>query len=77
MAETHGLYVNGRAMHGKIKLELVDLIWEYFRAAREKREQLENDRAYVHAVLAKGAEKAREKAVATLNLVKERTGLKY
>jgi len=77
LAETHGLYVNGGAMYGKIKLELLDLIWEYFRAAREKREQLENDRAYVHAVLAKGAEKAREKAVATLNLVKERTGLKY
>ncbi|NTV15467.1 MAG: tryptophan--tRNA ligase [Desulfobulbaceae bacterium] len=77
LAETHSLYVNGGAMYGKIKLELVELIWEYFRSAREKREQLENDRAYVHAVLAKGAEKAREKAVATLNLVKERTGLKY
>jgi len=77
LAETHGLYVNGGAMYGKVKLELVDLIWEYFRAAREKRAELENDRAYVHAVLGRGAEKAREKAVATLNLVKERTGLKY
>ncbi|NTV13210.1 MAG: tryptophan--tRNA ligase [Desulfobulbaceae bacterium] len=77
LAETNGLYLNGGAMYGKIKLELVELIWEYFRAAREKREQLENDRAYVHEVLGRGAEKAREKAVATLNLVKERTGLKY
>jgi tryptophanyl-tRNA synthetase len=77
LAETHALYVNGGAMYGKVKLELVDLIWEYFRAAREKREKLENDRAYVHAVLGRGAEKAREKAVVTLNLVKERTGLKY
>jgi tryptophanyl-tRNA synthetase len=77
LAEVHGLYVNGGAMYGKIKLELVELIWEYFKAAREKRERLENDRDYVHEVLARGAEKAREKAVATLNLVKERTGLKY
>jgi len=77
LAETRGLYVNGGGMYGKGKLELVELIWEYFRPAREKRQQLENDRAYVHEVLAKGAAKAREKAVVTLDLVKERTGLKY
>jgi tryptophanyl-tRNA synthetase len=77
LAEVHSLYVNGGAMYGKIKLELVDLIWEFFRTAREKRERLENDRPYVHEVLAQGAAKAREKAVATLDLVKERTGLKY
>ena len=41
LAETHSLYVNGGAMYGKVKLELVDLIWEYFREAREKREKLE------------------------------------
>ncbi len=75
--EVHSLYVNGGAMYGKIKLELVDLIWDYFREAREKRERLENDRANVHEVLARGAEKARQKAMATLDLVKERTGLKY
>jgi tryptophanyl-tRNA synthetase len=77
LAEVHSLYVNGGAMYGKIKLELVELIWEYFRTAREKRERLENDRDYVHEVLARGAAKAREKAIVTLDLVKERTGLKY
>ena len=77
LAAVRELYVNGGAMYGKIKLELVDLIWEFFRAARERRQDLENDRAYVHGILARGAAKAREKAVATLDLVKERTGLKY
>jgi len=77
LRETRALYVNGGAMYGKIKLELVDLIWEYFREAREKREELEKDQSYVREVLARGAIKAREKAAATLELVRERTGIKY
>jgi tryptophanyl-tRNA synthetase len=77
LREVHGLYVNGGAMYGKIKLELVDLIWEYFRAAREKRARLENDKDYVRQILAKGATKAREQASVTLELVRERVGFKY
>lgn len=77
LQETHDLYVNGGAMYGKIKLELVDLIWEYFKEARETRARLGEDQAYVRDVLAKGAVKAREKAVVTLDLVRDRVGLKY
>lgn len=75
--EVHDLYVNGGAAYGYLKLELVDLLWEYFRSAREKREKLCADPAYLRAVLAKGAEKAREKATVTLDLVREKVGLKY
>ena len=71
------LYVNGGAMYGKIKLELVDLIWDYFREARETRTRLENDKSYVREVLAKGAGRAREKAMVTLEQVREKVGLRY
>lgn len=77
LAEVHGLYVNGGAMYGKIKLELLDLLWEYFREAREKRDRLMADPAQVRAILQQGAIKARERAVVTLDLVRDRVGLKY
>ena len=77
LEEIRNLYVNGGAMYGKIKLELVDHLWEYFREARETRAKLENDHAYVNEVLKRGAEKAREKAMVTLDRVREVVGLKY
>ncbi|MBU0484222.1 MAG: tryptophan--tRNA ligase [Proteobacteria bacterium] len=77
LQEVHDLYVNGGAMYGKIKLELVDLLWEYFREAREIRERLAGDQAYLRDVLKMGADKARQKATVTLDLVRERVGLRY
>ena len=77
LQEVHDLYVHGGAMYGKIKLELVDLIWEYFKKAREKRERLLEDPAYIRDVLVKGAAKAREQAAPMLDLVRDRVGLSY
>lgn len=77
LTEIHGLYVNGGAMYGKIKLELVDLIWDYFKDARETRVRLEDDKSYVREVLAKGAVRAREKASVTLEMVRDRVGFNY
>ena len=77
LREVHDLYVNGGAMYGKIKLELVDILWEYFREAREKQQQLLADPAGLRAILKEGAEKARVKATVTLDLVRERVGLRY
>lgn len=77
LAEVHTLYVNGGAMYGKIKLELLDLLWEYFREAREKRERLLADPGQVRDILHRGASKAREKATVTLDLVRDRVGLTY
>jgi tryptophanyl-tRNA synthetase len=77
LQEVHELYVHGGAMYGKIKLELVDLLWEYFREAREKRERLGNEQGYLRDVLRQGAEKAREKALPTFQLVRQRVGLAY
>ena len=70
-------YLNGGAGYGYVKLELVDILWEYFREAREKREELVADKGYLREVLATGAEKARGHAVKTLDVVRDRVGIKY
>jgi tryptophanyl-tRNA synthetase len=77
LAEVHRLYTEGGAAYGYLKQELVGLIWDYFRKAREKRQELLDDPAYLKEILVKGAHKAREKAVPTLDLVRNRVGLKY
>ncbi len=77
LAEVHGLYVNGGAAYGYLKLELVDILWEYFRGARQKRDALIADPGYLREVLAKGAEKARHRSSTTLKLVRERMGIIY
>jgi len=77
LTEVKDLYLNGGAAYGRIKLELVDLLWEFFGEARERREVLAKDPGQVKAILAQGAAKARAKAAATLDLVRERVGLRY
>jgi len=75
--EVRDLYLNGGAAYGHLKLELVDILWEFFREARERRERLAADPGHVKEVLAKGAAKAREKAAVTMDQVRARTGLGY
>ncbi len=77
LAEVRKLYVEGGAAYGYIKQELVDLIGDYFKDAREKRAELLEDKESLKKILAQGAQKAREKAAPTLDLVRKRVGLKY
>ncbi|MFO7760972.1 MAG: tryptophan--tRNA ligase [Thermodesulfobacteriota bacterium] len=77
LKDVHDLYVNGGAAYGHLKIELVDILWEYFREAREERKRLVRDPAYLKDVLAEGARKARQEASPTLDLVRDRVGLKY
>jgi tryptophanyl-tRNA synthetase len=77
LQEVRDLYVNGGAAYGYIKLELFDLINDYFAEARLKKAQYLADPEMLRAILQRGAEKAREKAAVTLDLVRERVGLKY
>ncbi|MDA3786821.1 MAG: tryptophan--tRNA ligase [Deltaproteobacteria bacterium] len=77
LVEIHDLYVHGGAAYGYLKLELVDILWDYFREARQKREALAADPGYLREILAKGADKARQKASLTLDLVRERIGICY
>ena len=69
--------MEGGAAYGYIKQELVELIEDYFREARAKRSELLQDKESLQRILANGARKAREKAAPTLDLVRQRVGLKY
>ena len=77
MAEVHNLYVNGGAAYGYLKQDLFELINTYFAPARAKKKELLDNPDYLRAILAKGAEKARAKAMLTLDLARDRMGLKY
>ena len=77
LQEVRDLYVNGGAAYGYIKLELLDLISDYFAEARKKKAEYLADPAMLREILKKGADKARAKAMVTLELVRDRVGLKY
>jgi tryptophanyl-tRNA synthetase len=77
LAEVRDLYINGGAAYGYIKLELLDLLNAFFGEARRKKEEYLADPEMLRQILAQGADKAREKASVTLDLVRDRVGLKY
>ena len=77
MADVHDLYVNGGAAYGYLKQDLFELIRDYYSDARVKKKELLDNPDYLRQILAKGADKAREKATVTLDLVRDRIGLKY
>ncbi|MCK5530185.1 MAG: tryptophan--tRNA ligase [Halopseudomonas aestusnigri] len=77
MEEVHGLYVNGGAAYGYLKQDLFELILDYYADAKTKKKELLDNQDYLREILAKGANKAQEKAAVTLDLVRDRVGLKY
>jgi len=77
LAEVRNLYVNGGAAYGYIKLELLDLISDFYLDARTRKAEFMADPEMLRAILRKGADKAREKAGTTLDLVRDRVGLRY
>ena len=62
MAEIDKTFREGGKGYGHYKQRLAELFFERFGAARAKRQELEKDPAKVDEVLAKGAERARERA---------------
>ncbi len=68
-------YRAGGFGYGHAKLELLDLIENYFAGAREKRKELENDIDYVKDVLKEGGKKARERAESVMEPIREVTGI--
>ncbi|PID71559.1 MAG: tryptophan--tRNA ligase [Desulfobulbus propionicus] len=77
MEEVHNLYVNGGAAYGYLKQDLFALINDAFSGARARKKELLDNPDYLREILAKGAEKAREKATVTLDAVRDSMGLKY
>ncbi len=70
-------YRQGGLRYGDVKQELFERMWDFFAGARDKRQQLQRDPEHIRQVLRAGAEKARMKALPTLDLVRERVGLSY
>lgn len=77
LEQVHDLYVRGGAAYGYIKLELFDLINDYFAHARASKAEYLADPAELKRILGMGAEKARQKATKTLDLVRDRVGIGY
>jgi tryptophanyl-tRNA synthetase len=70
-------YRRGGLGYSEVKKELFHRLWECFAAARERRRQLEDSPDQIREILQAGADKARMKALPTLELVRKRVGLIY
>jgi tryptophanyl-tRNA synthetase len=70
-------YRQGGLKYSDVKKELFNRIWDFFGPARKKRQQLESSPEQIREILRAGADKARMKALPTLELVRERVGLVY
>jgi tryptophanyl-tRNA synthetase len=70
--EVEGAYDG--AGYGQFKTDVADAVVEYLRPVRERYLELRADPAHLQAVLAAGAERAREVSGATVTLIKERMG---
>ncbi len=65
----------GGVGYGQFKKDLFEAYWEYFRAAREKREWILAHPEYVDNVLNTGAARAREEASKVLTRIRKAVGL--
>ena len=77
LIELQNRYKSGGEGHGHFKIYLGEVMWEYFREFREKREYFENNQDEVRDVLNKGAGKAREIAMPTIEKIRSVTGIIY
>jgi tryptophanyl-tRNA synthetase len=71
-----GRYRSGGLGYGDAKKMLIEKIETHFGAAREKRQALAADPAVVESTLTRGADRARSVALATMQEVREATGLR-
>jgi tryptophanyl-tRNA synthetase len=76
-AELRGRYLRPGLKYGETKKALVERIWEYFAPFRDRREELLTRPDDLRDILAAGAAKAKAVASATMEIVREKTGLKY
>jgi tryptophanyl-tRNA synthetase len=75
LAEWQQRYRSGGMGYGEVKKRVVELLHDYFRPFRQKREELENNPDYVEEVLCNGAQKARAVASKTMERVRDAIGL--
>ena len=76
LKEWEAKYRQGGTGYGDVKKRVVELLHEYFRPYREKREELEKNHDYVNQVLENGAQRARAVAQKTMHKVRRAVGLR-
>ena len=76
-AELADHYRRGGVKYSEIKEELFGLMWDFFAEARGRRERLQSNPDQVREILRTGAERARSKALPTLEMVRKKVGLVY
>ena len=70
-------YKRGGEGHGHFKVYLAEVMWDYFKDFRQKREYFEAHQDEVREILQTGAKKAREAAFPTIEKIRSVTGIKY
>ncbi len=73
--ELQAEYKSGTKGHGHFKKYLKELIWDYFKEAREKRKYYLNHMDEVEAILEEGAQKAKAVASKKMEQVRELVGI--
>jgi tryptophanyl-tRNA synthetase len=76
LEKLRGMYLAGGMGYGTAKQMLFEKYWDYFRAARERREEILKNPGYVEQVLKDGAARAAEVAEATMREVRKAVGLR-
>ncbi|MCF6310759.1 MAG: tryptophan--tRNA ligase [Sulfurimonas sp.] len=77
LIELQKRYKRGGEGHGHFKIYLGEVMWEYFKEYREKREYFANNQDEVREILNIGASKAREIALPTIEKIRSVTGISY
>jgi tryptophanyl-tRNA synthetase len=75
LAEWKQKYRTGGTGYGAVKKRVVELLHDYFRPFRQKREELDDNADYVEEVLCNGAQRARAVASKTMERVRDAIGL--
>jgi len=70
-------YTSGGEGHGHFKLYLGEVMWEYFKDYREKRDYYMNNQDEVRDILKSGANKAKEVAMPMIEKIRSATGIIY
>jgi len=70
-------YKSGGEGHGHFKIYLHEVMWEYFKEYREKREYFASHQDEVREILKAGADKARNIAMPTIEKIRTATGVSY
>lgn len=77
LAELKERYLSPGLKYSDVKKELLNRIWDFFEPHREKREELIAHPDTIRDILKAGSDKARAVALETLEVVRDRVGLKY